>query len=239
MSERGMPVNAERFAEVEAQLKADMTRLTAEMQALVPDECKTLKVFKKKPSVYLPWKPSNKALIKYMRFRGHTVPKNIKTDKETSNALELKRLFKSTHDPLYGAVLSYRKAQTVLSNHIENWRPGADSRVHSTFYYDPATGQLSSRRPNVQNAPKHDDPDIGGYAKVFRSMIKAIPGHTIIEFDFKSFHVQTLAFEAADPDYLRLAKLDIHSYLAAHLIHDPKAGEALSWPDDKLGEYLA
>lgn len=239
MSARGMPVNIEAFAEVEATLKADMVRLTAEMQALVPDEVKTLKVFKKKPSVYLVWKPSNKALIKYMRHRGHVVPKNIKTNKETSNALELKRLYRSTQDPLYGKVLEYRKAQTVLSNHIENWRPGSDSRVHSTFYYDPATGQLSSRRPNVQNAPKHDDPEFGGYAKVFRGMIKAAPEHTIIELDFKSFHAQTLAFEASDPAYLRLAKLDIHSYLTAHLIHEPRAGVALSWPDAELGEYLA
>ena len=239
MSGRGMPVNVESFAAVEAQLKTDMVRLTAEMQALVPDECKVLKVYKKKPSVFLPWKPSNKALIKYMRFRGHTVPINLKTDKETSSAIELKRLAKSTGDALYKKVLEYRKAQTVLSNHIENWRPGSDGRVHSTFYYDPATGQLSSRRPNVQNAPKHDDPEIGGYAKVFRGMIKAEPGHTIIEFDFKSFHAQTLAFEAADPDYLRLAKLDIHSYLAAHLIHEPRASVCLGWPDDELGTYLA
>lgn len=239
MSGRGMPVNAEAFAAVEAQLTADMVRLTAEMQALVPDECKVVKVYKKKPSVVLPWKPSAQSLIKYMRFRGHTVPINIKTDKETSNALELKRLAKSTGDPLYKKVLEYRKAQTILSNHIENWRPGSDSRVHSTFYYDPATGQLSSRRPNVQNAPKYDDPEIGGYAKVFRGMIKAEPGHTIIEFDFKSFHAQTLAFEAADPDYLRLAKLDIHSYLAAHLLHEPRAGVCLTWPDGELAAYLS
>lgn len=251
MSRRGMPVNAEAFATVEAQLKADMERLTAEMQALVPDEVKQWKIYKKEPKqkegvqlrdgVYmrpLPWKPSNKALIRYIRHRGHTVPKDFKTKKETTNALEVKRLARSTGDALYRKILEYRKAQTVLSNHIENWRPGADARVHSTFYYDPATGQLSSRRPNVQNAPKHDDPEFGGYAKIFRSMIKAEPGHTIIEFDFKSFHAQTLAFESADPDYLRLARIDIHSYLAARLVNDPDFDRCLAWDDDKLSAYL-
>jgi len=251
MSDRGMPVNQESFASVEARLKADMERLTAEMQALVPDEVKQWKVYKREPKNKdgvvqrdgiwmkpLPWKPSNKALIRYMRHRGHTVPKDFKTKKETTNALEVKRLARSTNDPLYRKILEYRKAQTVLSNHIENWRPGSDGRVHSTFYYDPATGQLSSRRPNVQNAPKHDDPEFGGYAKVFRSMIKAEPGHTIIEFDFKSFHAQTLAFESADPDYLRLARIDIHSYLAARLVNDPDFDKCLAWDDAKLAAYL-
>lgn len=239
MSHRGMPVDQELFAATETMLQTDMARFLAEMQALVPDEVKVLKVYKKKPSVYLLWKPSNKGLIRYMRHRGHEVPKDFKTKKETTSAIEIKRLARSTNDPLYRKILEYRKAQTVLSNHIENWRPGSDSRVHSTFYYDPATGQLSSRRPNVQNAPKHDDPEFGGYAKIFRSMIKAAPGHTIVEFDFKSFHAQTLAFEAADPDYLRLAKIDIHSYLAARLVNHPDFSRCLAWDDAKLTAFLS
>lgn len=69
-------------------------------------------------------------------------------------------------------------------------------------------------------------------------MIKAREGHTIVEFDFKSFHAQTLAFEAQDPDYLRLAKIDIHSYLAARLVKEPRFSVCLSWPNDHLTEYL-
>lgn len=251
MSERGMPVNADEFARVEALLQADMARFTREMQELIPDEVRKWKVYKKIPKnrdgcveregVWmrpLEWKPSNKGLIAYIRHRGHTVPRDFKTAKETTNALEIKRLARSTNDPLYKKVLEFRKAQTILSNHVANWRPGQDERVHSTFYYDPATGQLSSRRPNVQNAPKHDDPEFGGYAKTFRGMVKARDGYSIIEFDFKSFHAQTLAFEARDPQYLRLAKIDIHSYLAARLVRDPKFEVCLGWPDDQLAEYL-
>src|SRR5262249_52496795 len=148
------------------------------------------------------WTPSNQALVKYMKHQGHEVPKDFKTDKDTTNKTELARLFKSTNDQMYDRVLKYRKAQTVLKNHMKNWRPSDDGRVHSTFYFDPATGQVSSRRPNVQNAPKRDDPEFGGYAKVFRSMVRAKEGHVILEFDFKSFPAQTLAFEAEDADYL-------------------------------------
>jgi DNA polymerase I-like protein with 3'-5' exonuclease and polymerase domains len=252
MAERGMPVDPTAFAEVVQRLTDDYQAAKRLMQTLVPLEVKRTKAYKKTPKKLegciqregvwhrvLPWSPSNKGLCAYMVYKGHPVPKAMKTGKDTTNALEIIRLARSTKDPLYTAVIQYRKAQTVLKNHVKNWKPGADDRVHTTFYFDPATGQLSSRRPNVQNAPKHDDPEFGGYAKVFRSMIKARPDHTILEFDFKSFHAQTLAFESEDKDYLRLAKLDIHSYLTAHLIHDPKAGMCLGLADDELRDYLA
>jgi DNA polymerase I-like protein with 3'-5' exonuclease and polymerase domains len=244
ISARGMPVSLDRFKEIVARLKADFEAAKARMQELVPYEVKDKKVYKQhrlgeSSEKVLPWTPSNKGLLRYIKFRGHKVPTDSKTGKETTSAIEIARLARSTKDPLYATVIGYRKAQTVLANHIKNWEPAADGRVHTTFYFDPATGQLSSRRPNIQNAPRHDDPEFGGYAKIFRSMIAAPAGKTIVEFDFKSFHAQTLAFEAEDADYLRLAKLDIHSYLAAHLVRDPLADRALLLGDQELAEYLA
>lgn len=253
MSERGMPIDATMFVEVKRQLTEEMDKAKLDMVALVPRELRKVHTYKKRPKKFTPnhyeeggvwyrlepWSPSNQALLAYMRFKGHPVPKDYKSKKETTNQIEVKRLSRSTKDPMYARVIDYRKAQTILKNHIKNWEPGGDGRVHGTFYYIPATGQLSSKRPNVQNAPKHDDPEFGsGNAKLFRSMIVATPGHTLVELDFKSFHAQTLAFEAEDADYLRLAKLDIHSYLTAHLVHDADAGRCLGWDDEKLGAYL-
>lgn len=244
MGERGMPVDPDAFARVVAHLRGDFEAAKARMQELVPYEVKSKKVYKRprkdgSTERVLPWTPSNKGLLAYIKHRRHPVPRQFKTGKETTAAIEIQRLARTTKDPLYAQVIQYRKAQTVLKNHVKNWQPGVDSRVHTTFYFGPATGQLSSRRPNIQNAPKHDDPEFGGYAKVFRSMIKARPGRTILEFDFKSFHAQTLAFEAEDADYLRLAKLDIHSYLTSHLVRDRDASRCLAWDNQTLGEYLA
>src|SRR5262249_34676692 len=157
------------------------------------------------------------------------VPIDYKTKKENTLEYEIKRMVKldgtppKFKDSFYQRVIDYREAGVILHNHVKNWEPGNDDRVHSEFYFDPSTGQLSSRRPNVQNAPKHK-----GHADLFRSMVVAPDGFVFLEFDFKSFHAQTLAFEANDPDYLRLAKLDIHSYLTAHLQHEPNAGRCLS-----------
>jgi DNA polymerase I-like protein with 3'-5' exonuclease and polymerase domains len=253
MSERGMPVSPASFDQVVAKLEADFKAALDKMQELVPLEAKKVTTYKKVPKnktgcfekdgVWYKvhrWTPSNQGLLKYIVAKGHPIPTDFKTKRKTTNKLEIARLSRTTKDALYATVLSYRKAQTVLSNHVKNWKPGSDDRVHATFYFDPATGQLSSRRPNVQNAPKHDDPEFGGYGKVFRSMIAAKPDHMIMEFDYKAFHIQTAGFEAQDANMMRLGRLDIHSYIAAHFLKLPGCDYLAEIADDKeLGAKLA
>lgn len=252
MGERGIPVEPATFEQVVAKLTEDFERHLAKMQTLVPGEIKSQKVYKKVPKKkegcyqtpegiwirVLTWKPSNKGLLAYIRFRGHKVPKDIKTGADTTTEMEIARLARSTGDPLYATVIQYRKAQTILKNHVKNWHPAADGRVHTTFYLDPATGQLSSRRPNVQNAPAHDDPEFGGYAKVFRSMVKAKPGHMLLEFDYKAFHVQTLGFEARDDVLMRVGRIDIHSFNTAAFLHLNTIERMLAMSDDEMRAYL-
>jgi uracil-DNA glycosylase family 4 len=234
MSARGMPVDPARYSEVRFELSCRVDGGLERLQALVPIECKTTKTYKKKPTKILPWKPSTQQLTKYAEFRGHEIPRDFKTKKVTFDQLHLKRLYAKTRDPLYQAILEYKDATTVLSNHIVNWKPDDGGRVHSTFYYDPATGQLSSRRPNIQNAPKHKKEQ----GDLFRSIIRAPEGRTLIEFDYKSFHALTLGFEACDPDYMRLARLDIHSYVTAHLLRLAGRDSLLVLPDGELSARL-
>jgi len=244
MSIRGMPVDKAAFDEVVATLEQAFEEAKAKMQELVPYEVKQKKGYKQPKADgtterVLPWTPSSKGLVRYMVFKGHPVPKHIKTRKNTTNQLEIIRLYRKTHDPLYKAVIDYRKAQTVLTNHVKNWKPGVDERVHPVYYMDPATGQLSARRPNTMNAPKHDDPETGGFAQVFRTMIKPPAGKTLMEFDYRAFHVQTLGFEAQDADMMRMGRLDIHSFVTAHFLKLGDASKLVGLPDDELRERLA
>lgn len=187
----------------------------------------------------LEWAPSHDGLTRYMLYRKHEVPRDWKTGKAVTTEQEIERLARRTGDFLYAAVKSYKNVQTLLSNHMKNWEPGPDERVHPTFMYDTGTGQLSSRRPNAQNAPKHGEGDKKDLANMFRGMIRASEGKVLLEFDYRSFHAQTLAFEAQDTEYLRLAKLDIHSYLTAHLVRHPNRDRLLTLPDEDLREALA
>lgn len=237
MSKRGIPVAPAEHARVMEQLKVEVEKLREDMQALVPVELRKVKHYKTKPDKLLPWTPSagpKGQLIPYMRHRGHAVPRAFKSDDETTAELELRRLWKQTGDPLYGKVIEYRELLGLRNNHCKNWTPGPDGRVHPTFYYDTGTGQLGARRPNSMNAPKHK----ANQGDIFRSMIVAREGHTLVEVDYRSFHVQTLAFEAQDSELLKLAKLDIHSFLTAHFLRIPGADALAGHTTEELRERL-
>jgi hypothetical protein len=59
-----------------------------------------------------------------------------------------------------------------------------------------------------------------------------------MEFDFKSFHVQTLGFEAQDDVLMRIGRLDIHSFTTAALLKLNTPDKMLVMRDDELLEYL-
>jgi DNA polymerase I-like protein with 3'-5' exonuclease and polymerase domains len=200
-----------------------------------------------------------------MKFRGHPVPRDFKKDIETTAKVELERLAKRTKDPLYNKSLQYREFEKMKSTYVDGWKPddvveyrmfdtpqvvlaGAEptssvvvgiGRVHTTFTFRPATGQLSSRGPNIQNAPKHEGQRaVPGLAGAFRRIVEARPGHRIVTFDYKSFHALTLGFEAGDATYMRMARLDIHSFLTAHMLKLEGCDNLLARSDDELREYF-
>jgi DNA polymerase I-like protein with 3'-5' exonuclease and polymerase domains len=157
---------------------------------------------------------SSHQLIRYMKSKGHKVPKSKQEDdegnnKDTTAKKELVRLAHRTGDDFYLRVIEYRELGKARGTYVEGFKPHADGRVHTTFTFDTATAQLSSRNPNCQNFPKH-----GRLAKPLRKMIAAPPGHLLVEWDYKAYHVLTTGFCAEDAAYMRMARLDMHSYVA-------------------------
>ncbi len=176
---------------------------------------------------------SSPQLLDYARAKRHPLPVD-RDGKPTTSKQELLRLGRRVGDPLYGMVIRWRELQKIASTYIDGWQLDEESRVHSTFGFGPATGQLSSRDPNIQNIPKH-----GQLAKDFRRCIRARDGYKLVEFDFTAFHALTLGFEARDGDYMRLARLDIHSYVAGHLLRLEGRDSWLRLPDRDLAATLA
>jgi DNA polymerase I-like protein with 3'-5' exonuclease and polymerase domains len=108
--------------------------------------------------------------------------------------------------------------------------------AHPEFSFFPATGQLSSFNPNSQNAMSLSK--YGPLAHEFRDAIEASPGYVIAELDLKSFHAQTLGYEAGCPDYIRLAKLDVHSFVAGNMLKLPYFDQCIEWDDKELLDFL-
>lgn len=157
---------------------------------------------------------SGKQLVEYMKARGYKVPKSKETDdagneKDTTAKKELVRLANKTGDNFFLKTIEYRELSKMRGTYIEGFKPHGDGRAHPTFTFDSGTGQTTSRNPNAQNFPKH-----GRLAKAVRRMIAAPLGQIIVEADKKSYHVLTTGFEAEDADYMRMARLDMHSFVA-------------------------
>jgi DNA polymerase family A len=156
---------------------------------------------------------SSQQLLAYMKSKKHKIPKGKVEDadgnaKDTTAKKELQRLAHRTGDTFYLKVIEYRELSKMRGTYIEGFKPHSDGRVHTTFTFDTGTGQLTSRNPNIQNFPKH-----GRLAHAIRGMVRAPDGHVIVEADFKSYHVLTTGFEAESAPYMRMARLDMHSFI--------------------------
>lgn len=175
----------------------------------------------------------------------YKVPRNRKEQRDTTDKKELLALGKRTGDPLFGATVQVREFGKLKGTYVDGWKPADDGRAHPSFTTAPATGQLGSENPNAQNVVSEKSRGAAASATLialaarFRDMIEAPPGYVLLEFDYKSFHALTLGFCAEDESYMRLARLDIHSYFAAvGLLRIAKSDELLARSDEDLMEYL-
>lgn len=182
---------------------------------------------------------SRPQVIAYMRAKHHPIPKSKEEDsegnqKDTTNEKELRRLANKTGDDFYLKVIEYRGFTKMRGTYVDGFAPGPDGHVHTTFGFGTGIGQLTSQNPNVQNFPKLK-PTVA-LAKAMRAMIAAKPGNIITEWDFKSCHVITLGFLAEDLNYMRLGRLDIHSFVAGHFLNLWDGSKIFSETDEQLLE---
>jgi len=183
-------------------------------------------------------------ILSYMRHQDYPIPKRFKDGKDSTADKELERLEVKTGDEvikLTRGIRAYSKMGNAYAGKIGKdgqieggWYPGPEGRLRATFTFGPATGQLAARNPNVLTTPKRR-PEL---ARKFRECIVAPPGHKIIEIDMRAFHARTTGLAAESADYMRLADMDIHSFLAGHLVHYPGIETCLGMPDDDLRQYL-
>ena len=176
---------------------------------------------------------SSKQLLAYMTEKRHKIPTD-KAGKVTTGKKELERLATKYKDDFYTKVIECREIGKMRGTYIEGFRPRADGRVHTTFTFATGTNQLSSRNPNIQNAPKH-----GRLANAIRRMFRDSRNKKLlVEWDKKSYHVMTTGWCARDAGYMRMARLDMHSFVTWHFLRLPKADYLFELPDEELAAQL-
>jgi len=187
----------------------------------------------------LDFNPSSPDQIRlYAAHRGHPLgrAKHSKTGRGSTDRKTLQALKKGTRDPLYGKLLDHREIGKVLGTYVDGSlrRLGGDGRLHPSFLHKPSTLRLSCVNPNLQNVVS-DRAGPEALASGFRSCLVAAPGCVLIEADFAGIEAVETGWFSGDPDYIRLAKLGVHAYLASHLVGQPAA---LKWSDKDLGEHF-
>lgn len=121
---------------------------------------------------------------------------------------------------------------------------GRDGRVHTLYLHNPSTLRLSSASPNLQNLPRPDK-DPNALQNLIRNLIVAQKGHILTARDFSGIEAVLVGHDAQDPDYIRLARRDVHSFYTAYALHtlDGRVSAndlpLLSWDDDKLFTRLS
>lgn len=205
-----------------------------------------------------PFVPSTKGILEYQKAKKHKIIFVGKGDekKPTTDEKAIKKSIGNyPDDAFYPTVLEFRELQTLVTRYIGAYEEvlgnphavnlvggfpvGRDGRVHGIFRHTPSTLRSSMVSPNLQNIPRGNDSEI---QKLVKQMFRCEPGRTFVARDFAGIEAQLVGYEAGSRNFLRLAKIDIHSYFTAlNLIRlgilSKDDEPSLSWSDKDLKDF--
>jgi len=188
-----------------------------------------------------PFNPSSPTqILQYMKWKGYEGGKNhkSKTGLPSTDEQTMERLAKK--DELFRLILEWRSLGKLDSTYATGLLAHADkdSRIHSQFTHTPSTWRLASTNPNLYNIPSLDEQalDQAVSASEIRRAIVAGPGCVLVEADFAAIEAVVTGWYAGDTDYMRLARLGIHSYLVAKKLG---INCDLSWGIEELASTLS
>lgn len=191
----------------------------------------------------LEWKVSKVGLSSYQKALRHQAIINRREHKVTFDEDAIKQLIKRyPKDTLYPSILKHRELTKLIGTYIGVTNPvtgqviggmpmGRDGRGHPEFTHNPSTLRLAC--PFFHTLPRAKQAD--DLQTIIRNLIIASPGSLLFEADFSAIEAVLVGYFAGLPDYIRLSKMGIHSYLASHVLGRPAD---LKWSDEDLKAYF-
>lgn len=158
------------------------------------------------------------------------MPLHRKTRKPTANRESLEKLLQQhPTDAVIPTSLDARDIQKGLAFLSDSyvWR---DGRFHPETGFHPRTARFSQKSPNLMQQPQGKRGNIDAeIAEAVRSTIIAPEGMLLLELDYRAQEALLTGFFAGDETYMRMARLDIYSYLVAPRVGikvDPNMSDA-------------
>lgn len=203
----------------------------------------------------LDFKISKVGLSSYQKALRHQAIISRREKKITFDETAIIKLIKQyPMDPLYPKILEHREYQKLLSTYIgvtlvdgsiRGGMPiGRDGRIHTLFTHNPSTLRLASQQPNLQNLPRPSkDPNALG--NIIRNLIIAGDDRIFTARDYSGIEAVLVGYFALSPRYIRLSKIDVHSFYTAWALHelDGRVASAdlpdFGWSDERLIPHLA
>ena len=146
------------------------------------------------------------------------LPKKRGEDRTTVEAKYLKRL--ADKHPILKHVVEYGKREQLVTTY--DWPLDESDRAHTTYGNHPSTWRSSSRNVNLGNIPKRYD-----LAQLFRSLLIAERGCKLIEIDRSAIEAVLVGYWGKSPEYIKLAKAGVHSFLGSHILGSPVSWETV------------
>lgn len=137
---------------------------------------------------------------------------NYSTDKEVLDKI---RLF----NPIVSLVEEYRMLSKLNSNYVVGLKEQimSDNKIHTIYNQClTRTGRLSSKDPNLQNIPNHDE-----YGRLIRKCFVSKEGYTFLSSDYSQIELRLFA-ELSNVESLKEAFInseDIHSFTASKIFN--------------------
>lgn len=204
----------------------------------------------------LEWRISKVGLEKYQAVKGHKPVFERKEHKVTFDENAMKTLItRYPNDKLYPLIGRQREVSKLLGTYVGVTNPdtgrvrggmpvGRDGYIHTTYTHNPSTLRLASQQPNLQNLPRPSG-NKDALQNIIRNLVVAPPGYIFVARDFSGIEAVLVGYEARSPEYIRLAKMDVHSFYTAYAIRalEPERISAndlplLSWSDAQLASRL-
>lgn len=140
-------------------------------------------------------------------------------------------------------VISGGIMRTILRPTINGGMPiGKDGRIHTLFGRDAKTLRSTSKHPNLQNLPRPRGTD-DVYSTV-RNLIVPGAGRVFTARDYSGIEAVLVGYFALSARYIRLAKLDVHSFYTAYALYELDRRISAndlpetSWDDERLRTRL-